>query len=141
MTIDFFVAGQPLGEPRTRARGMLIGGKAQARVYRDTSADAWKQEVALAATGIAPDKPMDQPVSVSLHFVMPRPKSRKKDQWHTAKPDADNLAKAVLDVLTKCGVWVDDSRVTALSVTKRYESELMPMGCHVSIVPLGGGQP
>ena len=138
VSINFFVAGEPLGEPRTRARGMMIGGKARARVYRDTGADVWKQAVARAASDFVPKEPIDVPVGVTLGFVMPRPKSRKKDVWHTAKPDADNLAKAVLDVLTKCGVWVDDSRVAFLHATKSYECASNPrVGCWVSIRELG----
>jgi len=136
VSINFFVAGEPLGEPRTRARGMMIGGKARARVYRDTGADVWKQAVARAASAIVPKEPIDGPVEVRLIFVMPRPKSRKRDVWHTAKPDADNLAKAVLDVLTKVGLWVDDSRVAGLTVLKTYTVDGQPTGCDVHVEKL-----
>lgn len=138
MSLDFFVPGEPRGEPRTRARGMMIGGKARARVYRDTSADVWKQTVAInaiTADGF-PAKPFDCPIDVHLTFVMPRPKSRKNDVWHTAKPDADNLAKAVLDVLTKVGLWVDDSRVAGLTVLKVYSTIDSLSGCKVLVEEL-----
>ena len=36
---------------------------------------------------------------------------------HTKKPDADNLAKAVLDSLNGL-IWVDDAQVCELSVSK-----------------------
>lgn len=39
---------------------------------------------------------------------------------HTAKPDADNLAKAVLDAMTRAGAWKDDSQVSSLRVMKYY---------------------
>lgn len=130
----FLVLGTPLGEPRARARGMLIGGKARARVYRDTGADVWKRAVADACADLAPPVPIDGPVAVELRFTMPRPKSRKRDEWHTSKPDADNLAKAVLDVMTRCGWWADDSRVALLSIWKQYQSPGTDIGCHVTVI-------
>lgn len=36
-----------------------------------------------------------------------------------ARRDLDNLFKAVLDSLTKSGVWVDDSQIDALSIARR----------------------
>ena len=33
--------------------------------------------------------------------------------------DVDNLAKATLDALTNAGIWVDDSQVVSLCMTKR----------------------
>jgi Holliday junction resolvase RusA-like endonuclease len=51
----------------------------------------------------------------------------------TSKPDADNLAKAVLDALTDVSAWTDDSLVVSLSIVKTYGSET---GCEVQISPL-----
>ena len=39
-------------------------------------------------------------------------------EWHTKKPDLDNLAKAVLDSLAGLA-WVDDSQVVILGLAKR----------------------
>lgn len=36
----------------------------------------------------------------------------------TKKPDADNCAKYILDMLTQAGLWDDDSQVSALEVHK-----------------------
>ena len=36
------------------------------------------------------------------------------------KPDADNLAKSILDGLTKGGAWKDDGCVATLIVRKKY---------------------
>lgn len=132
-TRTFFVLGEPAGEPRARARGMLIGGKARARVYRDTSTDGWKGAVADVAQREAPSAPIDAPVEVTLVFHMPRPKSKRRQRWHTAKPDADNLAKSVLDTMTRCGWWVDDSRVSVLIVRKMLAPDGSDAGCYVSV--------
>ncbi len=37
---------------------------------------------------------------------------------HTSKPDGDNVAKAVLDSMTRCGWWGDDASVSDLRVVK-----------------------
>ena len=67
------------------------------------------------------------PVFVGIHVWcgMPASWSRKKQsahvgQYHTQKPDADNITKAVLDALTDCGVWVDDAQVASCQVIKRW---------------------
>lgn len=72
------------------------------------------------------------PVQCQLNFTLPRPKShfgtgRNADRlkpnvpdWHGKKPDADNLAKAVMDAMSAAGVWQDDAQVSDLRVTKQY---------------------
>jgi Holliday junction resolvase RusA-like endonuclease len=59
---------------------------------------------------------------------MPLSWSKKKKalyagQYHAQKPDADNVGKAVLDALTDCGAWVDDSQVASLPVIKRWAGQ------------------
>jgi crossover junction endodeoxyribonuclease RusA len=41
-------------------------------------------------------------------------------EWCPKKPDPDNLAKAVMDALTDCGMWRDDAQIVVLEVTKRF---------------------
>ena len=45
---------------------------------------------------------------VELDFYLPRPKTVKR-QWPTVRPDADKLLRAVLDLMTKAGVYCDDA--------------------------------
>lgn len=62
----------------------------------------------------------DGPVSVSIEVSAPLPKKRPKrvvDEPYTAKPDADNVAKQVLDALNGLA-YEDDARVTELTVRK-----------------------
>lgn len=138
----FRVNGLPHGEPRHRH--VVATG----RVYTDTShkAHAWKKSVRAAALDslsllsapIEPIIPLGTPISLDLFFTFPRPakhhvardKAREIREnapaHHTAKPDADNLAKAVMDSLAnwpkhaKPILWGDDSVVSDLSISKRY---------------------
>ena len=78
------------------------------------------------------------PLSVRLVFGMLRPKAHFKSiyvrpnapKWHTSKPDADNLAKAVLDALVDCKVIDDDKRVALLYASKSYSTAA---GCQITI--------
>ena len=118
--ITFTVPGVPIAQPRTKAT--TIGG--YARVYTPKTADAYKASVALAFGQAHSGPPLTGPVGVEIMFLMPRPKSmiwKKRPmprEWHTKKPDLDNLAKAVLDSLAGLA-WVDDSQVVILGLAKR----------------------
>jgi len=128
MTISFFAPGDPKGQPRPRA--FSRGG--HARVFDPGTAEGWKSAVAVAAKPCLPAEPIAGPVRVTLHFSMRRPKSHYRTGkragelrpdapgWFTSKPDADNLAKAVLDALTTLGAWGDDAQVARLIVEKVY---------------------
>lgn len=68
------------------------------------------------------------PLSVSLYFGMPVPKSFTKKKcnqivagelWHTVKPDCDNLTKSILDALNEVA-WHDDAQIVSLKVQKGY---------------------
>lgn len=127
-TLRFFAAGQPKGQPRPRA--FSRGGSA--RVYDPGTAEGWKSCIVLAGKSERPRQPLTTPLYVFLDFLMPRPKGhyrtgknagKIKDgspYHHTGKPDADNLAKAVLDAMTQDGWWTDDALVVRLGVSKRY---------------------
>ena len=137
-TITIRAYGTPKGQPRVKA---YVRGR-HAGVYTPDTANAWKMEVREAVLR-DPERPTTTgPVSVELAFVMPRPKSHlRKDGtlkpsapvYHTQKPDADNLAKAVLDVLTDLQVWADDAQVVGLNTTKKWASEGCQPGCAILI--------
>lgn len=126
--ITFFVSGDPKGQPRPRA--FAFHGKA--RVYDPGTAEGWKSQIALAAREHVPAKPIEGALQVRLTFFFKRPKShfrkikgeesQRTDApfYHTQKPDADNVAKAVLDCLTTLGFWKDDAQVAILYVSKMF---------------------
>lgn len=127
-TLQFFVHGLPKGQPRARAcrRGKFSG------VYDPGTADAWKWAVRAAAKDAWEGTPFVGPIRLDVTFYFPRPKSHfrangdlkeKAPEWHTSKPDRDNLEKALMDALTTLGVWADDCQVCTGSVRKLYRTE------------------
>ncbi|NBW23159.1 MAG: RusA family crossover junction endodeoxyribonuclease, partial [Caulobacteraceae bacterium] len=75
-------------------------------------------------------------------FLIARPKSHlRKDgalkpaapQHHIQKPDVDNLAKAVLDVLTDLRVWQDDAQVNGLSIRREWVANPHAAGCIIML--------
>ena len=130
MILNLWIAGAPKAQPRVRA---FARGR-HARVYTPDTADAWKQAVVLALRAETWE-PFAGAVGVSLDFVLPRPQ-RLKDRlmvWHTAKPDADNLAKAVLDACSQAELWSDDAQVAHLAASKRYANPGQETGCWLSV--------
>ena len=62
-------------------------------------------------------------ISIKAFFRVPVSLSKKKREalfgtQHTKKPDADNIAKIILDACSD--LWEDDSQVDTLIVRKRY---------------------
>jgi Holliday junction resolvase RusA-like endonuclease len=113
--------------PRSTAQGkgvMLLNGKPHFFTKAKQKADSQCYAALLAEH--APEKPFDTPLSVKLEFVFPFRKSEKKAVvkagfgHHTTKPDLDNAAKGLLDVMTRLNFWTDDAIITRLCVTKYY---------------------
>ena len=147
-TLTFQVTGEPKGQPRPRAFARKMGAVHVARFYDSDVADEWKSAVQIALLEMATQTRWELtlgPVAVELRFAMPRPKSHfgakglkpSAPVAHVGKPDVDNLAKLILDQLTRSGnVWRDDSQVVSLTVHK-FWAVANEQGCSVSISTLG----
>ncbi len=125
MSLSFYVHGTPVGQPRPRA---CVRGK-HAGMYDPGTADVWKAAVAAEAKRQWNGQQFTGPVKLSLQVWMPRPKSHLRangdlkpnaPRWHIAKPDLDNIEKAIKDAITTAGIWKDDSLVCAVGKTKMY---------------------
>jgi len=123
--IEFTVTSVPVAQPRQRHRVAMVNGKAMAMNYTPTKSPVtdFKMLVRFVAGNYYTGPPLEGPLHVYLAFVMPRPKSRTKKrgpnprEWHITKPDAENLAKSVLDALTGT-LWRDDRQVCDLMLQK-----------------------
>jgi Holliday junction resolvase RusA-like endonuclease len=143
--LEFFVAGLPKAQPRTKARAF---GKF-AQVYTPKTADDWKMIVRNEAFKAWQSEsislfmfPWKGPLRVDLTFYFPRPKAHFRSNgelkptapdWHTTKPDRDNSDKSVLDALTNLGIWHDDKQVCDGRIQKMYCTSPGLPGCRVRI--------
>ena len=124
----------PLGKGRPRAT--VQGGRA--RVYTPTATADWEHFAALELRaafldGCAPEAAnyMAGPLGCEIVAVFPRTAELlrkvkagyKYPTWrlpHAVKPDADNVAKSVLDAIEKAGIILDDKQIALLTVGKHY---------------------
>lgn len=120
--ITFDVPGKPVpqGSKRHVGRGILV---------EQTNVLPWR--AAIAACAPRPAQLIEGPVRATLVFTFERPKKHYRTGRHalvlredapahySRTPDADKLARAVLDALTGV-VWRDDGQVSHLVVVKQY---------------------
>lgn len=100
---------------------------------------SWEGRVALAAQA-AGVRPHPGAVVVNVECALPRPKGHAGKRglkpsapaWHTQKPDADKLLRAVLDGLTGIA-FADDSQVVTANCRKRWADLGEQAGARVSI--------
>jgi Holliday junction resolvase RusA-like endonuclease len=144
--MNTFIYGDPKGQPRARAFARKMGAKHVARMYDSDVADAWKRAVDIGIERELKAAGALDPVGafeVKLAFFFRRPKSHygkgghvkaSAPVCHVSKPDADNLAKLVLDRITRGGrIWRDDSQVALLRVEKYWAITDARIGVYLSV--------
>jgi Holliday junction resolvase RusA-like endonuclease len=123
--MTFWVPGMP--EPKRRHRSGLRGGRIV--TYTDQRTKLAQEHVRLATLPYRPPCPWTGALRVEMVAVrLPPaswPKARRESaangdaEFPTARPDADNVAKLLLDSLNGF-FWRDDAQVVQLLVSKRY---------------------
>ena len=72
-----------------------------------------------------PKEPSELPIALSLEFRYSAKSKQLRGTWKTSRPDVDNIAKLLIDCMTKSGFWKDDSQIVRLTLEKNYsEKEL-----------------
>lgn len=109
--IEFRVVGQPIPQGSMKViNGHIIHSQGSALA-------AWRSSVALAAKK-AGASPSDRPISMTLIFIMKKPKTVTRE-YPTVAPDLDKLVRGVLDALTAIA-YKDDSQVIDIRALKIY---------------------
>ena len=121
------------GPPRGKGRPRFGAGHA----YTDAKTVAYERTVRDAALLALRGFVLEGPVAVDLLIVVARPQRlhRRCDPdghiWAPARPDADNVRKAILDGLARH--WKDDAQVCAESTRKVYAERGCPPRVEVTI--------
>lgn len=120
LCLEWTVPGKPV--PQQRHRHRFSGG-----VWDPSSAG--KQVFLDMSKKLCPvNRPLVGALRVDMHFVFPRPKahftkkgnfSKRAPKHHVQTPDTDNLAKYVLDALSKT-YYGDDRQVVSLNILKSW---------------------
>lgn len=113
------------GLPQGKGRARFGNG----RTYTPAKTVAYEGLIAFAGQqAMAGRELLTAPIYIQVHAFFPIPASWSKKrrtqaatslQWHTGKPDGDNILKAVGDGLNGV-VWKDDSQVAFAKVLKHY---------------------
>lgn len=122
--IDDFAAFTP---PTTTAqqKGEAVTRSGKIRHYERAGVALARKTLTIAMAAMRPEIPFAGPTRASVEWVRPwlasdSPKARTAGKIpHPSRPDADNLAKLLLDVLTSLKFWTDDNLVTTLIIAKR----------------------
>ena len=121
--MELFLEGTPKPKQRPRWSGRFM--------YSPKS--SWEKEIKKLLKGYKFF--YDVPVRIDMTFYMPRPKKHyrtgkysnvlKDDspEYHSQRPDRDNLDKAVLDVMTDVGLLSDDCIVVDGRILKKWANE------------------
>ena len=118
--------------PRTTAQGkraVNLPGKG-IRFFKTRQQSAAETTYAALVYPHRPSEPMQGPIGIRIRFVMPWRKSEPKRnrahgwRWHTTRPDVDNMAKALIDVMGQCGFWGDDSQLASICLEKHWGDKI-----------------
>lgn len=141
--IDFFVEGRP--RPAGSKRALFKNGKAVVFDMSGQAGKVWRRAVAAAGKLALDGKPpLDGPVCLAVWFYMPRAQAHRDragnvrataPSFHTIRPDATKLVRAVEDALT--GVcWLDDAQIVDQEAHKDYG---FLVGARIVVRGLGEG--
>ena len=127
MKIAFTIPGQP--KTTAQQKGVMVRA-GRAMFFTKKNVNAEKSRLMTTCLLHQPTSPMQGPLTVKLVFTWPftiaeaRKHRSMKDSpcftlQKTTRPDVDNCAKALLDVMTQACFWADDSQISTLILCKQ----------------------
>lgn len=113
-TIKFDIDPVAKGRPKASTRGGFV------RMYTPAKTAGFEKILKAMAKNAWKAAPLQGALAVQVTFLMARPKSAKKREYVTVRPDLDNYIKALLDALNEV-VWLDDAQIVDLHASKEYD--------------------
>ncbi|MFA4826486.1 MAG: RusA family crossover junction endodeoxyribonuclease [Methanoregula sp.] len=128
--------------PKAQKRDRIGSRGGHGFSYKDKSQKLEENKLLLCLMESKPPEPLSGAISLEVRVYLPIPKSKPRiwrekaergEIMPTVKPDIDNYAKNLLDVMN--GVYFqDDKQITDLTVSKRYTSITVPSPCWVVVM-------
>ena len=129
MTISFTIPGT--SKTTAQHKGVMVRG-GRVMFFKKKEIVAEENRLISLCHSYRPVSPIAGAIYAKIVFVFPFTKAEEKKYKcnsatllptftapKTTRPDVDNCAKTIMNVLTKQGFWVDDSQVTTLILCKR----------------------
>lgn len=70
-----------------------------------------------------PSEPLEGPLRVSIKWLFPTKMKKDHGTYKITRPDLDNMAKLLFDVMTDLGFWGDDAQVGCAILEKFWTVE------------------
>ena len=106
--------------------------KGRAVLYTPPELVEIRQKYISALMPYAPPVPAEGPISLCLMFCF-KDEKHKPGTPKITKPDLDNLEKGLVDCMTKCNFWNDDSQICLEYISKSYE---IHEGIYIEVIQL-----
>ena len=133
--MDIFLEMDPPTSTSQENKTAVVNGRIMH--YKSKGAKQTFSTLTAALKPFAPAVPMDGPIHLTVVWKFRANKLHKTGTWRTSRPDTDNLQKALKDVMTRLGYWVDDSRVCYEIVGKLWSDY---PGIDIHIEPCRGDE-
>lgn len=136
--LRFRVIGVPARQGSKDFKGMRRGRPIL--VEADPNLPKWRRDVIAAAhNAIRATEWLvtDEPCEVWVTFLLPRPKSVKRE-WPDSQNDGDGdkYVRGLFDALTYAKVWTNDARCVRHHASKEYARPGQPTGAIVRVVEM-----
>jgi Holliday junction resolvase RusA-like endonuclease len=114
--ISFSIPGKP--QPKQRPRVTSHG------TYTPQATVDYERLVGWQCRSVYKGKPLTTALKLTVRVFVKLPKRtvKEKGDWHTSRPDLDNIVKSIKDGLNGIA-YLDDSQIVYLVATKQWASE------------------
>ena len=129
MKAEFVIPGEPQGKARARTcKNGITFTPEKTVLYENLIKTCYAEQCAGAFFSTLPNSELKQPLhmEITAHFGIPKSyaKGRRLAAEHniirpTKKPDADNIAKVVCDVLNGVA-YIDDTQIIDIRIRKAF---------------------